>query len=315
MPPLTRPPQYGPFPSAASGSSHGELGMGMEQALTDSGSQAAHMLAGGLFTSPHGPATDPAWRELHSPEGYRRTAGFTAQLSGPGIPGSATSPSSPESFRGPEASRPRTSYTAMGNPRRHTITRPWTSERPEHLHVVPNVPPPIHRHSTDFAVRLPPLQLSRPRSRTFGEHGTSRGIRSPLARAGSPPVPTRLPPLHPDSPFAYEPPFRLPPPFTLQPRPQWDDPSFNPYSRPHPESHHHHADIYERTTLPSPTTQEDDLTLAPAYFPPPTAPSHGLPSLRPISSPPLPSLPGPSTPWRARPTDDDKRTRDDDAPR
>ncbi|KAI0690368.1 hypothetical protein BC835DRAFT_1365034 [Cytidiella melzeri] len=300
VPPLTRPPQYGPFPSAASSTSHGEISMAPDASAAGS-SQLAH-LRGGSFSSPRSAGLDPAWRELHSSEGYHRTPGITSQLSGPGIPGPHTGPSSPESLLSAahaphEAIRPRTSHTSANAPRRQTTTRPWTSERREQPYTVPQLPSSVHRHSTDFALRLPPLRLSRPRSRTFAEHSASHMTPiSAYAEASSPQA--HLPPIQSDSPFIYEAPSRLPPPFTLQPQPQWDDPSFSPYSRPAPHTSIRHPTApYEAVVLPPPSAHEASLTLAPARFP----------TVIPTPSAPSPhSLPGPSSPLRLRHPDDDK---------
>lgn len=310
MPPLTRPPQHGPFPNTTVG----------ETSLAESSHSA--QLRGALFTSPHSAELDQSWRELHSSEGYQGGGGFTSQLSGPGIPGSTTSPSSPEGFRdapphvSPEATRPRTSHLSMGAPRRHTITRPWTSEQREQTGHVSSA---THRHSTDFTVRLPPLRLSRPRSRTFAER-VPYSATSPTYLGSPTTSPTRLPPLQGDAPFAYEAPLRLPPPFTLQPQPLWDDPSFSPYSRPSPRAAHHQQAMasHELITLPPPSGHEGALNLSPPHFP--AAPSSSStaepPSFRPVSPPPQPSLPGPSLSWGVlRRPDDDSPSRDHDVPR
>ncbi|KAI0086036.1 hypothetical protein BDY19DRAFT_375651 [Irpex rosettiformis] len=313
VPPLTRPPQYGPFPSVPSSFTHGEIGAAAGASLPESSHSA--QLRGGPFTSPHSADFDPAWRELHSPEGFQRT-GFTSQLSGPGIPGSTTSPSSPEDFRDAthallESVRPRTSHHSV-TPRRHTVTRPWTSEHREPLHAVSRPSSAAHRHSTDFTVRLPPLRLSRPRSRTFAEHGAPHNLSSPRHGRLSA-SPTRLPPLQTDAPFTHEASLRLPPPFTLQPQPLWDDPSFSPYRRPTSRiAQQSPMASHEFITLPPPSGHEGNTTLPSAHFSAATS-SPAAPSFRPAS--PHPSLPGPSFSWGVRRPDDDNTSRDYDAPR
>ncbi|KAI0338789.1 hypothetical protein BDW22DRAFT_1348228 [Trametopsis cervina] len=316
VPPLTRPPQYGPFPSTTSGSSHGELSMAPDSSFA--GSTQTSRLRAASFTSPT--ELDPAWHELRSSEAYQGPAGFSAQLSGPGIPGGSTGPSSPDTTRAPTADpvRPRTGYPVTSGHRSPTVARPWTTEQNEPLYTIPRpTRSSSHRRSADFAVRLPPLRLTRPRSRTFAESGASRGAPS-SAHILSPRSPTRLPPLQPDSPFAFEAPLRIPPPFTLQPQPQWDDPSFSPFSRPPPHTGAEHSiSSGERIVLTPPSGHDGDLTLPPAQLPRiPLSPGSPLvaPHMYQPTSPTA-SLPGPSLPWRIRRPDDDKSPRDHDVPR
>ncbi|EKM50997.1 uncharacterized protein PHACADRAFT_262931, partial [Phanerochaete carnosa HHB-10118-sp] len=114
-------------------------------------------------------------------------------------------------------------------------------------------------------LRLPPLRLARPRSRTFGgaDAADPREPRPALA----------LPPLAgPGSPLAAAPGQRLPPPFTLQPRPQWDEPTFSPFAR---------------RAAAAPAPYEYEPLVLPPFPPPPPLP---LLPLRPPPPPPPPSL-------------------------
>ena len=277
VPPLTRPPQYGPFPSIPSGSTVGEssshAGPSSEGAQPrQPGAELAAHHGGAPHSAPSSAGSDAyGFRDTLDPEGIPRPSGFPPQLSGPGIPGSPPSATSlsPRSIRSAPYTRlppppPVAASSALRSEflpmHRHSHSfpapypppslRPYTADdsaRSLRTLTRPNSPPV--RNPVDFDVRLPPLRLSRPRSRTFGGSEPSTGTETavgPPARSHAEDRPSQdlvLPPLagpsrHPrmlaqtDSPFAYEPPLRIPPPFTLQPRPQWDDASFSPFSRP-----------------------------------------------------------------------------------
>lgn len=174
-------------------------------------------------------------------------------------------------------------------------TRPYTADdSPRSLRTLARPGSPPVRHPVDFDVRLPPLRL--PRGRAPGSRDFDADADSALGRqlaAMREPAPA-LPPLAgpsaarphtADAPFAFAPAAaRIPPPFTLQPRPQWDDASFSPFSRPRSQPH-------------SPTTPFPAMMYEPLVVPPPPPP-------RRPRGPSLPPPPAYAVPPHERAPDD-----------
>lgn len=336
VPPLTRPPQFGPFPSIPSGSTIGEHGA--RAGTSSEGTQARHPAGelaghhGAPHSAPSSAGSDTyGFRDTLDAEGLPRPPGFPPQLSGPGIPGSPPAASlSPRSIRSAPYTRhqpPPVAGSSALRPEflpmhRHSLsypapypsasTRPYTADdTARSLRTLTRPTSPPVRDPVDFDVRLPPLRLNRPRSRTFAGPEFSVEPARPYTDAprdvALPPLAgssrARAPPPPPsDSPFAYEPPLRLPPPFTLQPRPQWDDASFSPFSRPPSQSGSPPALRrlpYEPLVLPPPAPLPD-APLPPAHpytRPPPLAPAahpHAPPP--PVHPPPRPRRGGDDEP-------------------
>lgn len=166
MPPLTRPPQYGPFPSIPSGSTIGEHAP--PAGPSGEGGWGRH--AGGGLQGRHGaphsaPSTaGPDAFGTTDSERIARAQGFLPQLSGPGIPGSPPpAPRSPRSNRSAPYARHHPPPVAGAS-----------AFRPEGL--------PMHRPGHGFPAPYPP-----PSTRPYTADDSPRSLRT-LARPGSPPV-------------------------------------------------------------------------------------------------------------------------------
>ncbi|PCH34906.1 homeobox-domain-containing protein [Wolfiporia cocos MD-104 SS10] len=241
--PLTRPPQFGPFPNAPPGP---------PGALAGPSSQTTSPteLFASTFPGEGGPTTSGRVYYDQTSQSYVRPMGIS-HLSGPGIPGPGSEPrsqySSPVEAQGTQPSQPRlsplTSYHPPHSSYSYRSSRPATADQAlDMYYTASRSPRPARPLSDDLTGRqrdppiiLPPLVLDPPRSRALP--GSSHyGSPSPTSVQHSPTVidPRRRwqPSEHPESQFAHRPPLNIPPPFTLQPRPQWDDPAFSPFSRP-----------------------------------------------------------------------------------
>ena len=348
MPPLTRPPQYGPFPSIPSGSTIGEHAA----AAGPSGEGALARHAGGELQGRHGaPHSAPSaagpdafgFRDTMDSEGLSRAQSFLPQLSGPGIPGSPPSvPRSPRSIRSAPYARHHpppvagsSAFRPEGLPMHrpgHSFpapyplpsTRPYTADDSSRsLRTLARPSSPPVRHPVDFDLRLPPLRLPRGRSRTHGSHDFDDDNESPVSRQFAamrepapalalPPIagPSTARPHTADSPFAFDPSVRIPPPFTLQPRPQWDDASFSPFSRPRSQPHSPTSPFppmpYEPLVVPPPPSQQPHHPRDPSLPPPPSyaIPPHERAADDRPSLVPRPPQAGPAHPPRLHRDDD-----------
>ncbi|KAF7794147.1 hypothetical protein EIP86_005278 [Pleurotus ostreatoroseus] len=314
VPPLSRPPQYGPFQNVPSGSSIPEAGPSSR-----AGAVAEALRAVPDFQSAPSSAASESFSYRGSFSSER-----PPQLSGPGVPGSIpSSPPSPRAIRSAPYPRPETrGMFGPHSPRASSAMRPLSAEaRPRH-------PPraramsPQPRQSIDSAMAaltLPPLTFDRPRSYTVsGPSGSSSFY--PLTPSIVPPSSSqsgmetlgqarpRLTSMGTDSPFAHDAPLRIPPPFTLQPRPQWDDASFSPFhrrsTRPVPTRIPH-----EPFTLPHPSGLSQEGTARPLPPPPlltPLIPLSSIPPEAAVTShlPTTPEASG-SMPARHRRYDED----------
>ncbi|KAJ3974885.1 hypothetical protein EV361DRAFT_584949 [Lentinula raphanica] len=209
--PMTRPPQYGPFPSG-----------GDTEFLN-------------LYPRPQ--QGEPVSSESYSPVAHSSnpsprhptyTSPIPTGLLGPGVPGHDVSRQSQESSSPAMATAGPSSSHYM---RRDLIPR---SPSPRRTYTLEQVRPSTsHASSSTLRYRdpsrtLPPLTFPLP-SPQGSSTGTS-SIRS--APAHMPPLPfhhARSPP------FAFSPPLptssvevpsAIPPPFTLEPQPQWNDPIY-----------------------------------------------------------------------------------------
>ncbi|PPQ84958.1 hypothetical protein CVT25_004470 [Psilocybe cyanescens] len=231
--PTIRPPQYGPFPSAAESLSisHGHRGFeerGLDPAHYARNVSPEHQQQPGsdeLSVRLLGPGMPGA--PVYVPQSYRHVR----PPSGPGQPIDARYQ---EGYSFPRAMSPQ----PYGSPRMYPLpgARPATSQ-------------PSSWRERDPSRTLPPLESTRPASSNYGPPR----MHAPGAHAYPPPLsrPSFIPPrsISPEPRFAHHPPEpaprqarNLPPPFTLQPSPQWDEASYVPrpsssaWSRPEPRS-------------------------------------------------------------------------------
>lgn len=231
--------------------------------------------------------------EPYVAQGYPRNVS-SSQLSGPGIPGPSCALRT--SYPLPRELRDMTMIRSEGLA--HTVNYPDvqpTSLRPptagESLEMYRPTPRPVRpsrapfsedvraRHS-DIPVTLPPIALDPVDPRAGLPSTTTSNRYPPLAPIHSL-VPVPSAPYMTDrhgrqyasqqfeSPFRHQPSLNIPPPFTLQPRPQWDDPAFSPFSRPGPSSLSRPSSSYRITT-------GDVYSLPPVEHA--SGPSSGLPS-------------------------------------
>lgn len=320
MPPLSRPPQYGPFQNIPSGSTVSDIGPSTRAGQI---SESQHPLSpSGHRSAPSSGSDVFSYRDSFSSEGR-------PQLSGPGVPGDMpSSPSSPRAIR--SAPYPRPDIRPM-SPLGHPSLRPFSADdRPR---VIPRARAmsPQPRQSIDSALAaltLPPLTFDRPRSYTVSGSSSSGAhalfTRPPVLPQPMAPFPPiegqgqpsrpRLSSLQSDSPFAYEAPIHIPPPFTLQPRPQWDDASFSPFHRPHarnPPSRIPH----EPFTLPPTGLPQEGTTLPLAPPRLTTLPTFSSISTEAVQTSSTHTLPDPSRSTSARHRrydEDDAQSHDQD---
>ncbi|TFY62208.1 hypothetical protein EVJ58_g4014 [Rhodofomes roseus] len=248
--PLTRPPQFGPFTNVPPGSSSDATAV-----AGPSGLHAQPSSASGSGSSTGAPplmrGTGPSGTEFYAHQETHMSSQYprSGTLSGPGIPG-------PISAMLPHPVLPSESRSALPFPEDQRGMPAFPGSSPIQLYPPPSNPfgaddlsrthftsaGGSHRFSDDprmpHRVTLPPIVVD-PRQDVMGPSPSSR-------------YPPPLPPVVPhsstfsavgprrasygqeqaESPFAYFPPLNIPPPFTLEPRPQWDDPAFSPFSRP-----------------------------------------------------------------------------------
>lgn len=236
--PLTRPPQFGPFQNAHLGSSSSDMAAfpgTSAQAHTSSGSHLVHLnpvVGYGHEGTYHGHQESQMSRAL--PRSVT-----SPYLSGPGIPGSASSSSArtdytlPRDARGAavarETPRPSTSYPTVNRASTYIRPRPATAEvlssasftAGEHTLRQHRLSVDSRDTQLDHPVTLPPLVIGPEPNRRQASTSPFSSISEVWRR------------WHPSPAGGMSPrPLAIPPPFTLQPHPQWDDPAFSPFSRP-----------------------------------------------------------------------------------
>lgn len=238
---VPRPPQYGPFPNALvptrndSSTEAGPSAQRISTFLQDSSMSAIHAESyGGTETSALSPVEGTSRREAHASEGYA-TSVTSSHLAGPGIPGSSGHRTT--SLRA-EESQMLTSMTMESRmTARFSPVRPYTSAlfsargsmepyssssrairgtqsgvtRPSHSPLPYTLPPIQPESQTDRA--------SAPAASSSTGHTLAPGV------SGGPSQSSHAP-----EPFTHRNP-NIPPPFTLEPRPQWDESAFSPFSR------------------------------------------------------------------------------------
>lgn len=247
--PLTRPPQFGPFTNIPPGSS-GDTSAGAGPSSLHAQPSVASGSGSSTGALPLLRAPGPSGAEFlahqdpHASSQYPRS-GSLSQLSGPGIPGPSSAVLShsalPTEARGtlpfPEAQRGMPAYPGSSPVQLLPPPNPFGSDDASRTH--PTSAGGSHRFSDEprMAQRLtlPPIVVD-PRQDVLGHSPTSR---YPLSLHSLPPPSTAVGSRRvsygqeqAESPFARLPPLNIPPPFTLEPRPQWDDPAFSPFSRP-----------------------------------------------------------------------------------
>ncbi|KAG6864813.1 hypothetical protein C0991_006999 [Blastosporella zonata] len=219
-------PQFGAFPSGSDGPVLGSFPSVPEQ----SSSSRTHLERSTSHSSDYfsdiGVSTS---RGCSSPEPHPEAMESSAQLLGPGMPGSEMSPELPPYRRLQSLSlRPTTAYETSTRyiDTRHQSFRPPTPPR-LHLPLAISRPTSTTRsHDRNFSRTLPPLVFHTAPSRSsssapgpssgpfFPEYRDRRSLSPEAMFAHQPPQPTSNP-LFPPS-----------PPYVIQPRPQWDAPSF-----------------------------------------------------------------------------------------
>ncbi|PIL34641.1 transcription factor [Ganoderma sinense ZZ0214-1] len=256
--PLTRPPQFGPFTNAPPGGAASDISptaMTMHSGSSASADGFFPRGLGGMSEMPYGTAGPssrgplerfaPAHRDAYFPEEYGRVGAPSAQLAGPGIPGS--------SRRGllddPAWRRP-----AQGFPGPPSASASASAmEPPEMYRATARPGRPPGEQGPALTLSLPPVLATRIDTRRGGPG--SSPVTPLSASAGAGPYPTlaslsalessasahrtrasdemrrTFPPANVDFSGPRGPPLNIPPPFTLQPRPLWDDPAFSPYNR------------------------------------------------------------------------------------
>ncbi|KAH8105100.1 hypothetical protein BXZ70DRAFT_1004635 [Cristinia sonorae] len=252
VPPLTRPPQFGPFPNVPSGSTMGMQPEPGTQAEGDVHGSASHPtpflrlehdhptgLPSASSSGPSSAGLSPEYFANTTGRFGRHSGGSVAQLSGPGIPGPSNESvligpaprgrsAGPRSRRG--SGRSSTSRHPEPYPRASTSTDMLEGQRlaPRHSLSLPPANLPLQNEQEDFSITLPPLLLSRSPSPSAAgsSSGIHRRVRSPFApssfRSGS---------FETETPFSQSTPIPgVPPPFTLQPSPLWEDPAFSPFN-------------------------------------------------------------------------------------
>ncbi|EMD36052.1 hypothetical protein CERSUDRAFT_124570 [Gelatoporia subvermispora B] len=256
---VTRPPQYGAFQNAPFDPTLAGPSSGMPYTSHPSPESPLSMRSfGEAFYGGRGPSGARATYPGYQPEQFGHQVGARAgpptQLSGPGIPGSSgmlegsypppmASAVSPVTMQ--RSRRSSTSYSMVARDFAPLPSRPSTSGGPSDaysLRVGVEFPQPgPSRLEPPFT--LPPLRIdplrpaaTLPAPATSSRHPSllpRRSLGQVLPSPAAFDLSHRTPASEPvESPFAHHPTLNIPPPFTLQPRPQWDDPAFSPFSRP-----------------------------------------------------------------------------------
>ncbi|KAL4248988.1 hypothetical protein ABKN59_006411 [Abortiporus biennis] len=321
-PPLTRPPQFGPFTNAPAASftseSSGLTGPSMGMTVDVQRSSGFRLPPAGspnaLPPTSASSASGSEYYESQFSDAYTLRPGSSAQLSGPGVPGSSTEPGygvRRESLSFLYSRQERRSSTFSDLLQSHAYssrTGPAAQEPTESLRS-PLQPLSRSRHQTEeeeFNITLPPLILDRPQSPSRRNRHSPSHRSHPYARYPPSTANPILPPLGnrrssnvtspTESPFAHEVP-RIPPPFTLQPQPLWDDPAFSPFSRPGTSSRPGSSyDFAQSPTYLQPPTEYPPATGTSSEAGPSrrfssTLPSAGLSEEITSSSRPRPSIP------------------------
>ncbi|KAF8811317.1 hypothetical protein BYT27DRAFT_7221647 [Phlegmacium glaucopus] len=227
--PLTRPPQYGPFPNAP-GPVSGAHGF--------EGHPTAHM----SYT------TQSTISETQSSQ-----SDTPARLLGPGMPGPAVyAPRTYQPMPMPSTSAPpiESRFPGSHTPLRSESPQRYRSPRSSpHTSVRPATSQPSNWYRRDPLRTLPPLLPSSSYS--------TRRIHSPSPYMSSRHAHGPPRPISPESRFAHIPPesssrpsMSLPPPFAMQPSPQWNEASFQSVPRPisSPWSRTYSRSTIERST-------------------------------------------------------------------
>jgi hypothetical protein len=234
--PLTRPPQYGPFPNAPGSA---PTGFHADESDQGPGSWGPGPPTSGITNQKPDQLVFGGYPPSRA---YLGSVESTSQLLGPGMPG--------QDLRAGISSRGRDLHMHSPELGPYTHSRSFTSRLYPHSRSPSNIYPlrtsrPTSAQTTssmqnpDFSRTLPPLifdsqirgSFSAPGSRSFSHSMPT--TTSPLAFNNSPL----------ESPFAHHPPEQavrpsldIPPPFTLQPPPQWDTSASRPqrssWSRP-----------------------------------------------------------------------------------
>ncbi|KAE9404212.1 homeobox-domain-containing protein [Gymnopus androsaceus JB14] len=225
----TRPPQYGPFPSAGD---------------TEILNLYPRSQQGVTQPEFYNPGVHPS-----HPPAYAIPPSLPSGLLGPGVPGHGTSRRMPESL---------SPVSPVGASSSRVTRRDFVRRSPSPLRIYnPEHPRPATSDSSapiipyrDASRTLPPLVFP-PRQ------GSSAGLLSIRSAPANMPPPspfqrTRSPQFS-FSPPSAEPGSRsaLPPPFTLEPQPQWNDPIFTSVPRTGSSTWSHHSS--ERSGSISPT--------------------------------------------------------------
>ncbi|KZT66281.1 homeobox-domain-containing protein [Daedalea quercina L-15889] len=288
--PLTRPPQFGPFtnvPPGSSGDASAVAGPSTLHAQPSAASGSGSSTGVPPLMRGSGPSGADffAHQEPHMSTQYPRS-GTLPQLSGPGIPGPSSTglphlslPSEPrgtlpysEAQRGIPASSPVQLFPppspfGVDDPSREHPASAGGSRRfsdeprmPQRITLPPIVVDPREGILGSTSRYPPPLQL----------HPVSPSHLAPpavgLRRISYGQEQAEVP-------FAHLPPLNIPPPFTMEPRPQWDDPAFSPFSRPGSSSRRPSSyAIPPSTNFPIPPVEA--MTTRPSETLPPILPRH-----------------------------------------
>ncbi|KAI0073979.1 homeobox-domain-containing protein [Panus rudis PR-1116 ss-1] len=268
-PPLSRPPQYGPYTNVPLGDLSSRAGPSGQHRM--SGEERPTGLTGPEPTpySSHSQGSSSAVAELYardpySSEGYRRSSGSLPQLSGPGVPGSIAPSTYPTHSEQYGVSHPTSDRALYGTSYGQRLSPPRASpETLSRLSSAPSHPSRLAAETEGPRIVLPPLRIGSPsppqsaptsavEHTQFGALASAPPHYASGGRHLSATTPTA------ESPFAHSAPPYIPPPFTLEPQPIWDDPSFSPFSRP-------------STSHASPTSP---TYYAPEHTYPPHTPTH-----------------------------------------
>ncbi|KAF9222200.1 homeobox-domain-containing protein [Gyrodon lividus] len=231
--PLTRPPQFGPFPSMGSA--------GPSTSTSTSTSTSSYLSSGGGGSASETPQPGPSSSCYTVPES-RRSLDSNSGLSGPGIPGPPSSyqrrpasagvwepsrqaPASPESALA-GSQQPRVSRTSEAIPSRDSrdsmrtlVLQPSPAPQADMSPQLSRVLPPISPSALELRSSIGVSAAS-----SFSSQHRSRTPVNIVRRHDST--------SHPTTEEGISPSLNIPPPFALQPQPQWDPQTFTPYTRP-----------------------------------------------------------------------------------